>query len=113
MARDKRSHKPMSSWSSSRNRYVKPGVTVISLKSDHKFQSEAWHTTHAILQSPESSDEAKLFAATTLKGKVGQLSVPLSGLALMFSTDHIRSPSTARAGIGPPSRFRDFLIADL
>lgn len=33
--------------------------------------SEAWTSTFAMLQSPESSDEAKLFAATTLKGKVG------------------------------------------
>lgn len=37
-----------------------------------RFQksSEAWTSTFAILQSPESTDEAKLFAATTLKGKV-------------------------------------------
>jgi transportin-3 len=33
--------------------------------------SEAWTSTFAILQSSESTDEAKLFAATTLKGKVG------------------------------------------
>lgn len=32
--------------------------------------SEAWTSTFAILQSPDSTDEAKLFAATTLKGKV-------------------------------------------
>lgn len=32
--------------------------------------SEAWTSTFAILQSPEATDEAKLFAATTLKGKV-------------------------------------------
>jgi len=31
---------------------------------------EAWTSTFAILQSPQSTDEAKLFAATTLKGKV-------------------------------------------
>lgn len=31
---------------------------------------EAWTSTFAILQSPQASDEAKLFAATTLKGKV-------------------------------------------
>ncbi|EMC93271.1 hypothetical protein BAUCODRAFT_36946 [Baudoinia panamericana UAMH 10762] len=30
----------------------------------------AWTTTFAILQSPQSTDEAKLFAATTLKGKI-------------------------------------------
>jgi transportin-3 len=32
--------------------------------------SEAWSSTFAILQSPTAADEAKLFAATTLKGKV-------------------------------------------
>lgn len=32
--------------------------------------SEAWTSTFAILQSPNATDEAKLFAATTLKGKV-------------------------------------------
>ncbi|KAI9677745.1 MAG: Nuclear import receptor [Trizodia sp. TS-e1964] len=37
-----------------------------------KFQksTEAWPLTHAILQSPTASSEAKLFAATTLKGKI-------------------------------------------
>ncbi|OAX76982.1 hypothetical protein ACJ72_08724 [Emergomyces africanus] len=37
-----------------------------------KFQKsvEAWTTTHALLQSAEIPAEAKLFAATTLKGKV-------------------------------------------
>ena len=33
--------------------------------------SEAWTSTFAMLQSSQSTDEAKLFAATTLKGKVG------------------------------------------
>lgn len=33
-------------------------------------QIEAWTTTHALLQSPDVPVEAKLFAATTLKGKV-------------------------------------------
>lgn len=32
---------------------------------------EAWASTFAILQAPDATDEAKLFAATTLKGKVG------------------------------------------
>ncbi|EAS29419.3 mRNA transport regulator [Coccidioides immitis RS] len=37
-----------------------------------RFQKsvEAWTTTHAILQAPDSAPEAKLFAATTLKGKI-------------------------------------------
>ncbi|KXG52428.1 Armadillo-like helical [Penicillium griseofulvum] len=37
-----------------------------------KFQKsiEAWTTTHALLQSPDVPVEAKLFAATTLKGKI-------------------------------------------
>ncbi|KAJ5220709.1 uncharacterized protein N7469_009596 [Penicillium citrinum] len=37
-----------------------------------KFQKsiEAWQTTHALLQSPDVPVEAKLFAATTLKGKI-------------------------------------------
>ena len=33
--------------------------------------SEAWTSTFAMLQSTQATDEAKLFAATTLKGKVG------------------------------------------
>jgi len=32
--------------------------------------SEAWTSTFAMLQSPQATDDAKLFAATTLKGKV-------------------------------------------
>ncbi|KAK3678287.1 Nuclear import receptor [Recurvomyces mirabilis] len=37
-----------------------------------RFQKseEAWNSTFAILQSPQATDEAKLFAATTLKGKI-------------------------------------------
>ncbi|CAI7596835.1 unnamed protein product, partial [Penicillium pancosmium] len=37
-----------------------------------KFQKsiEAWQTTHSLLQSPDVPVEAKLFAATTLKGKI-------------------------------------------
>ncbi|KAI9821252.1 MAG: Nuclear import receptor [Pycnora praestabilis] len=37
-----------------------------------KFQksSEAWTATHSILRSPDAPPEAKLFAATTLKGKI-------------------------------------------
>ena len=37
-----------------------------------KFQksSEAWNTTHNILQDLSTAPEARLFAATTLKGKV-------------------------------------------
>jgi len=31
---------------------------------------EAWTSTFAMLQSADATDEAKLFAATTLKGKV-------------------------------------------
>ncbi|KAK2734196.1 Nuclear import receptor [Myotisia sp. PD_48] len=37
-----------------------------------RFQKsvEAWSTTHDLLQSPDTPVEAKLFAATTLKGKI-------------------------------------------
>lgn len=37
-----------------------------------KFQksAEAWNTTHSILQDSSTSPEARLFAATTLKGKI-------------------------------------------
>ena len=37
----------------------------------YKFQPEAWKTTHSMLSASDTSVEAKLFAATTLKGKVG------------------------------------------
>lgn len=33
---------------------------------------EAWHTTHAMLQDASTSVEARLFAATTIKGKVSR-----------------------------------------
>jgi len=36
----------------------------------YQKSEEAWNSTFAILQSPQATDEAKLFAATTLKGKV-------------------------------------------
>ncbi|KAK4984886.1 Nuclear import receptor [Elasticomyces elasticus] len=35
--------------------------------------TEAWTTTIAILQTSDATDEARLFAATTLKGKVREL----------------------------------------
>ncbi|KAL8981143.1 MAG: hypothetical protein Q9177_005665, partial [Variospora cf. flavescens] len=37
-----------------------------------KFQKspEAWTQTHSLLSSPKTTAEAKLFAATTLKGKI-------------------------------------------
>ncbi|KAK4893633.1 Nuclear import receptor [Elasticomyces elasticus] len=36
----------------------------------YQKSEEAWNSTFAILQSPQASSEAKLFAATTLKGKI-------------------------------------------
>jgi len=36
----------------------------------HTLQPEAWTVTFSVLQAAETSPEAKLFAATTLKGKV-------------------------------------------
>lgn len=38
---------------------------------DGMSQQEAWTTTLAILESQAADAAAKLFAATTLKGKVG------------------------------------------
>lgn len=37
---------------------------------DFSQQQEAWNATHTILQDSSTSPEARLFAATTLKGKV-------------------------------------------
>ena len=45
-------------------------VLACVVLADQPSQPEAWTTTHAILQSPDSAVEARLFAATTLKGKV-------------------------------------------
>ena len=53
-----------------------------TIAADRILQSEAWNTTHAILQSRNCSVEAKLFAATTLKGKVIRDSPFASGTAL-------------------------------
>jgi len=36
----------------------------------HILQPEAWTVTFSVLQATETSPESKLFAATTLKGKV-------------------------------------------
>lgn len=36
----------------------------------YQKSQEAWSSTFALLQSADATDEAKLFAATTLKGKV-------------------------------------------
>lgn len=50
-------------------------------------QTEAWNITHSILQSSEASIESKLFAATTLKGKVIQ--IPDLYTAKLIKIDHI------------------------
>src|SRR5271154_4170089 len=47
-------------------------------------QPEAWNTTHTILQAPGTAVEARLFAATTLKGKVGH--------AYLFCASMINAP---------------------
>lgn len=36
----------------------------------HILQPEAWTVTFGVLQASDTSPESKLFAATTLKGKV-------------------------------------------
>ena len=56
-----------------KNRLVREPLRLgISLTFD---QTDAWQTTHAILESPDATSESKLFAATTLKGKVRKFSV--------------------------------------
>lgn len=47
----------------------------ISPSNPNLSQSEAWNATHAILQDSKAPVEARLFAATTLKGKVGHLTM--------------------------------------
>ena len=48
---------------------------------------EAWTSSFEILQSPTSDDQAKLFAATTLKGKVRQSSPRLRAKAVTDQTN--------------------------
>lgn len=54
------------------------------------IQLEAWTVTHELLQSPDVQVEAKLFAATTLKGKVNK-SLSLVRGSVCAVTDHSRS----------------------
>jgi transportin-3 len=60
-----------------------------------KFQKsiEAWSITHNLLQSPDVPVEAKLFAATTLKGKVQQPMPWSSGNVMHRNADLSRSYS--------------------
>ena len=75
---------------------------------------EAWTTTHAILQNSDSPVEARLFAATTLKGKVS-LKVLLSPSlhVLQGVIDHLRPPPIARDRLGPIARLSDITSPDL
>lgn len=44
---------------------------TLNFTSNLRIQSEAWNITHGILSSQTTALESKLFAATTLKWKVG------------------------------------------
>lgn len=46
------------------------GVHQADLRKFFEIQPDAWTTTHAILQSRQATLDSRLFAATTLKGKV-------------------------------------------
>jgi len=56
-----------------------------------KFQKtpEAWNTTFAILQSDGATVQGKMFAATTLKGKVGTTLGSEDVGIILKRTDHI------------------------
>ena len=54
---------------------------------DCATQPDAWITTHSLLSSSDTVAEVKLFAATTLKGKVGSLA-----LSIMACSRIPRSP---------------------
>ena len=82
----------MSSWRNSRNQYVRLGGLFEC--ADTMGQPEAWQTTHTILQDSSCPIEARLFAATTLKGKVRSNEPPLK-CWLILSTDHLRFASAA------------------
>ncbi|EAA58552.1 hypothetical protein AN6734.2 [Aspergillus nidulans FGSC A4] len=60
-----------------------------------KFQKsvEAWTITHEMLQSADVPVEAKLFAATTLKGKVKQALDPRNRTGILTVPDYVRSRS--------------------
>lgn len=104
-----KSHKPTSISRSSRSLYVQGSLQqMISMKLIElpALQSEAWTITHSILSSSEAAAEAKLFAATTLKGKVwrrGRLVWPL----LIFK-DHIRLRPVASGIFTVPTRFSSY-----
>ena len=46
-------------------------ASIWAILKGESAQSEAWNVTHGILQAQDTPAHAKLFAATTLKGKVG------------------------------------------
>jgi transportin-3 len=52
---------------------VRQNLVTFQVQELIRPQSEAWNTTHAILQDQSAPQEARLFAATTLKGKVCRL----------------------------------------
>ena len=68
MCRAKTRQPRTSSWRNFRNQYVRLGCCFEC--ADIMQQSEAWQTTHTMLQDSSCPIEARLFAATTLKGKV-------------------------------------------
>jgi hypothetical protein len=69
----------------SRNRYVEWIIGTHATDADKK--KDTWATTHDILASPQAAEEAKLFAVTTLKGKVGAPSVHPASLT--HGVDHV------------------------
>lgn len=51
---------------------VSPSAYLANPYTEYKSQSEAWTVAHSILQNSAVADDARLFAATTLKGKVSR-----------------------------------------
>nr|POF00985.1 uncharacterized protein c11g11.07 [Quercus suber] len=59
--------------------------------------SEAWTSTFAMLQSPQATPEAQLFAATTLKGKLPRESLPqLRDTLLSLLGSYAKGPKPVR-----------------
>ena len=64
-----------------------------------------------MLASPDVTAEAKLFAATTLKGKVREINDHLLDEVLTTSLDHVRSrPASKTVSSGPARLHSEFTL---
>lgn len=77
-AQKSQAHEYLESFQKSASTHVTGKMVALRGLTGLNIQPEAWTITHSILSSTQTTAEAKLFAATTLKGKVSH-SAPVDG----------------------------------